>query len=167
MLVAFDRMEGEPDDAWNALIVYRDLGMARTLERVSQLLTVDVGLLRQWAVTWRWTPRIRVWDEQFYALYEQEQKQRFQEMQDRHARLATQLLTLVEQRFRDFTPDHLTPSDVIRWLEIGVRVERQARGAPDLTTQTTQVQQVDVSKLSTEELEQLQRLLDKTHDAAE
>lgn len=51
-----------------------------------------------------------------------------QEMTDRHIKEAMMLQGKVLERLRTLKPNDLNPSDVAKWFDIAVKIERLARG---------------------------------------
>ena len=49
-------------------------------------------------------------------------------MRERHVKMAVALQNLIVQRLQTMSPDELTPSNLIRWFETSVRIERLSRG---------------------------------------
>lgn len=169
---AWDKQEGESDPAWEAFVIYRDLHEARSLVKVADQLGKSNTLIERWSRGKDWVPRVRLFD-----IHEDQEQVRLQfreriKMSVRHANLATALQAKVAERLAAFTPEEvlaLTPKQIADWLEIGVKVERLARGEV-----TERVGHADSqSEMSEHEIEgfladdESSRLLDKAAARAE
>jgi hypothetical protein len=70
MSVPWDRMNGEGEGAYQAFLVYRDLGSDRTQEATRKTLGKRSGYLRvieTWTARWSWAERARAWDSYILA----------------------------------------------------------------------------------------------------
>lgn len=88
-------------------------------------------------------------------------------MARRHARLASAAQSKIVAQLQQLDPARLSPSDVIRWLEVTIRIERQAYGmdlADAAAAASKGPETADVSGLTDEErrarMEQLRRELE-------
>lgn len=62
----FERLPKEPMKAWQAFVMYRDMGFDRTMEGVRLSLTKPSGYLRQlqeWSIRFEWVKRARLYDD--------------------------------------------------------------------------------------------------------
>ena len=55
---AWERQEGETSRAYEAFSAYRDLGSARSLAKVRQLLGKSTGLMERWSAAHAWVDRV-------------------------------------------------------------------------------------------------------------
>ena len=55
---AWERQEGETSRAYEAFSAYRDLGSARSLAKVGQLLGKSTGLMERWSAAHAWVDRV-------------------------------------------------------------------------------------------------------------
>jgi len=127
----WDRQPGETARAWEAFTTYRDDGPARSLRRTADRLGKSHSLIEGWSVRWAWVSRCAAWDEDQERARAVELAQARRDATRRHVDLATAALERVATALEDLDPEALAPSDLIRWLDIAVRVERQALGMPD------------------------------------
>jgi hypothetical protein len=136
----WDRQPQESHKAFAAFTLYRDLAGDRTLQRVAEELRCTGANVRRWASRWNWRYREREWD-----IY---QDQRAQEAQIRERMLmaARQAQTAVSmqniaaaemEKLRTSLDTSepgkrrgLSPSEIAKFLEVGSRIERNARGEP-------------------------------------
>lgn len=163
---AWERQPGESAAAWEAFACYRDLGLSRSIAKVADRLTKSRTLIERWSTAHRWVLRAEAWDREQDRLWRAERHQASREVARRHARLASAAQSKIVAQLQQLDPSRLTPSDVIRWLEVTIRIERQAYGmdATDAASTTKSPETADVSDLTDEErrarMEQLRRELE-------
>jgi hypothetical protein len=163
---AWERQPGESAAAWEAFACYRDLGLSRSIAKVADRLTKSRTLIERWSTAHRWVLRAEAWDREQDRLWRAERHQASREVARRHARLASAAQSKIVAQLQQLDPSRLTPSDVIRWLEVTIRIERQAYGmdATDAISNTKGPETADVSDLTDEErrarMEQLRRELE-------
>lgn len=91
---AYDRLPDESSKAYDAFVVYRDMGVSRTVEKVQASLNKTSGYLRQlyeWSRVYDWTDRAAAWDDHIEAearkLVERDAIRRKADMLKRHAEI--------------------------------------------------------------------------------
>lgn len=165
---AWERQPSESAAAWEAFACYRDLGLSRSIGKVAERLAKSRTLIERWSTTHRWVLRAEAWDREQDRLWRAERQQAGREVARRHARLASAAQSKIVAQLQQLDPARLSPSDVIRWLEVTIRIERQAYGM-DLTDAAAAAaakgpETADVSALTDEErrarMEQLRRELE-------
>ncbi|USK72669.1 hypothetical protein [Peribacillus asahii] len=126
----YERQEGESTKAFEAFSIYRDMGIERSLAKVGQQLEKSTTLLSRWSSKWNWVERVRAFDDEMdrKALIQQEKKRK--DMAKRHANYATVFQQKVLERLQSMNPAELSTSDMIRWFEVSVKIERLSRGEP-------------------------------------
>jgi hypothetical protein len=163
---AWERQPGESAAAWEAFACYRDLGLSRSISKVAGTLRKARTLVERWSTSHQWVIRAEAWDREQDRLWRAERQQASREVARRHARLATAAQAKIVAQLQQLDPSRLSPSDVIRWLEATVRIERQAYGIDLAEAATTNGTPdiPDVSELTDEErrarMEQLRRELE-------
>ncbi|GGL03125.1 hypothetical protein [Streptomyces flaveus] len=165
---AWERQPGESAAAWEAFACYRDLGLSRSIGKVAERLAKSRTLIERWSTAHRWVLRAEAWDREQDRLWRAERQHASREVARRHARLASAAQSKIVAQLQQLDPSRLSPSDVIRWLEVTIRIERQAYGM-DLaevasTARGGSDDAADVSGLTDEErrarMEQLRRELE-------
>ncbi|KPI15699.1 hypothetical protein OK074_2144 [Actinobacteria bacterium OK074] len=165
---AWERQPGESAAAWEAFACYRDLGLSRSIGKAAERLVKSRTLIERWSTAHRWVLRVEAWDREQDRVWRAERYQAARDVARRHARLASAAQSKIVAQLQQLDPSRLSPSDVIRWLEVTIRIERQAYGM-DLTEAAATVgstgpETADVSGLTDEErrarMEQLRRELE-------
>lgn len=132
----YDRLPEETDKAFQAFILYRDMGAQRTQEKVLEALGKTTGYLRQlqeWSGLYRWVERSAAYDAhidtQARKVLEREAIKRRADMLKRHALLGK----VLQQKSAAYLDKHGIDksSDAISAAKIGTEMERKAEGLPE------------------------------------
>ena len=142
----WERQASESRAAFAAFATYRDQVGRRSLRRVAQSVGKTPSVIANWSVQHRWVARCDLWDAELDRVRREATKATVEEMAARHAAMASSLLAKVGWRLLDLKGENLSIDQLLRALELGVRIEREARGlrsadAPTVAiAQQTQVQ---------------------------
>jgi hypothetical protein len=134
---SYERLEGESKKAFEAFVEYRNMGLDRSIAKVGAKLGKSVSLLERWSSKYSWVERAKEYDAEMdrKALLQQEKERK--EMVKRHAKQAMMFQQKVLERIRSLNPNELTPSELIRWFETSVKIERLSRG------ESTEIQSIE------------------------
>jgi hypothetical protein len=124
----WDRIPGESRQAWSAFCAYRDMGPTRSHVKVAQESGKDVTLMHRWSVRWSWVDRSDAWDVEQDRLRQSTMAAELTEMARRQVQIATWLQNAGLAALQALKAETLTPSEMVRLIEAGVRIEAQARG---------------------------------------
>lgn len=133
---AWDRLPGESSKAYHHFCLYRDMGASRSLRKMAKdgVCGAKLGQLERWSSNWRWVERCQKYDD--YLDYQdrlQQEKDR-REMHKRHAKMGMLAQSLAVRKLEKMAnrieqdEERVPPGEAARILDIGVKVERQARG---------------------------------------
>lgn len=172
---AWERQPGESTAAWEGFVCYRDLGLSRSVRKVASTLKKGRSLVERWSDAHQWVLRAEAWDREQDRVWRAERQQATRDVVRRHARLASAAQAKLVAQLQQLDPARLTPGDLIRWLEITIRIERQAYGIDQAealaAAKSGTVDVPDVTELSDEErrarMEQLRRELESRIAAAD
>lgn len=131
----YERQDDETKKAFEAFATYRDLGITRSIREVAQKLNKSVALIGRWSSKYQWVDRAQKYDDEMdrKALLQQEKDRR--DMVKRHAKQSMMFQQKVLERIRGMNPSELSTSDLIRWFETSVKIERLSRGeATDISS---------------------------------
>ncbi len=144
------RQHREPQNAFEAFVVYRDLGGQRSLSTVVKRgqgegdTKARRGWTRsnvnRWSSRWRWVERCRLWDDRQHRIQVDEFDATTRTMARRHSELARLLLRGAYGRLlgmpasedgaraavEPLNLNELTPLDVARFARYGVQIEAAA-----------------------------------------
>ncbi len=166
----WERQFNESRKAFEAFTVYRDMGPSRSQEKVARELGKSAQLMARWSVKWSWVDRVEAWIDEKDRESRLAQSEAVIKMNERHAGLAAVLTGKVIEKLQTVTPkeiEKMTLASVSKLLEIGVKVERQARGeAGEVVSDKIEIEK-NLNHLTTEELLELERIHDVAAERAE
>lgn len=86
--LTYYRLDNEPDEAWEAFILYRDQGLGRTVISVAKQLSKTRQLLYKWAKQYHWKERASLWQREIDGRATKQELLDRQAAQIRHIRIA-------------------------------------------------------------------------------
>jgi hypothetical protein len=129
---AWDRLPNESTKAYAAFVVYRDLGIKRSLRLATDEIygegSLNIRLLEKWSVRHRWVSRVDSYDAQLESTSRQAVEHERIERAKRHARLGLKLQEVGERRLRAKDFRAVSVRDTIQAIRTGVELERRAKG---------------------------------------
>ena len=124
----WERQTGEGDKAWEAFVIYRDLGADRSLRLVAQRLGRSPGYLEELSRTKGWTERVAAWDAELDRQARKAQVAEITKMRKNHAAIAVSMLAKAAKALQSLPAEDLKAVDVSRMVEVASKLERLARG---------------------------------------
>lgn len=124
---------GETSLGFQSFATYRDAGPKRTIASVARQLGRDAGTLRMLSAKYSWVDRALAFDAYLDKRSVEELARGRTQMRQEHADVAVLARTKILTRLKSMNPDELSVRDLAAWLELAVKLERQARGEPDKT----------------------------------
>lgn len=116
----WERQAQETDEAYKAFQAYLESERRKVTEHGPNAL--------RWSSHWSWGFRAFEFDKHVSAVEMQDLIRYRVKMNQRHRRLASAVQAQVVEALQGFNPAHLKPADLVRWLEVSVRIERLASG---------------------------------------
>lgn len=108
-LQPWDRHPGESAKAYEAFVIYRDMGAERTVRKVAESLGKSDTLIVGWSSRHEWVRRVSAWD----SIPGRAVKEAYDAMAERiaaqHERVATKLMQRLETHL-DLLPEGKVPS---------------------------------------------------------
>lgn len=139
-LKPWDRQPGETSKAYQAFSIYRDLGAARSVRRVSEELAKTQTVIKRWSSAYNWVERAAAWDSLPAQATATAYEDMAREIAEQHRRLATKLATRLEQNL-DLLPTGADPS--IKWSTAHSAARQGHAFAADLSKPAaTQAQEI-------------------------
>lgn len=170
----WDRQPGEGAKAYSMFREYLEMGSERSFRKLIQKCNRKPSYLSQvarWSREFGWVYRIQKYEEHLSREADDAKIKLFTDMNERHINEAKHFQKVLLERFQNINPDELTPSDMVRFLDISTKVERIAMGAPSevirqehsgIDGKPIEVSQpYDFSRLSADELRNLLAILDR------
>jgi len=135
------RQENESTKAFHAFMLYRDMGAKeRSLELVRQKLLKTTGYrrhLQNWSSTYQWVARATAYDDHIAEVRRIARERAIEEMTERQAKIgaALQQVGMIhflgdDGQINKQTARDMKEGDAVKAIEVGVKVERTARGEP-------------------------------------
>jgi hypothetical protein len=132
----WDRQPGEGGRAFAAFRIYRDLGpVDRSLALVAQATGKSLTWMKEWSRRNRWVGRAAAWDAENQRLSRAQHTKGLEEMARRQALIGQLAQQRAWQRLTAMTDEDvmaMSPSEAVRLIESGVRIERLSRGESNI-----------------------------------
>ncbi len=122
----------ESRKAFEAFVIYRDMGTSRTLLRVQTEHKKSTSVLK-WSTLYKWVFRCAEYDDHMDRQYLIQQEEDRREMARRHvnlAKLMQQKAYVRLQKIKDEEIDQITPKMIPNYLRTAIDIERMATGEP-------------------------------------
>ncbi len=86
--------------------------------------------LREWSSTHSWLDRAHEYDYYVDSIKREHNEEAIIEMSTRHANYSLQIQEKAIEALKLVKPENIKPLDLIRWLDVAVKIERLSRGLP-------------------------------------
>lgn len=126
----FERLKGETPKAWQAFVVYRDMGYKRSIAKAAREIGITPSLAERWSTKYGWVARVQAYDDYIERLKREKQGKGLLEMEERQAREAMLLQQKGLEMLKQLEPDTASWSDAVKLIIEGAKLERLARGEP-------------------------------------
>lgn len=142
----WEQLDGESFKAYQAFLMYRDLGLSRTLRGTAGHLGKNRKLIEGWSSKNNWVVRARAFDSHVDVSARQKIIDDRIEMLDQHARIARLMTNRVAARLvgdgatEAFNPSELSAKDIPAWIKVAVDVERISRGEATARTEAVEAE---------------------------
>ncbi len=189
----WERQPGEPDKAWLAFRIFRDIGPKRSYDETARRYYAPNeqageahsgrkksragSSIKRWAHEWNWNERAAAFDAYLDREAVAAQAEERREMARRHVKQAKALQFKAIERLANMDPSELGPQDVLRYLVEATKLERLALGEPterveeehkgggvDITVQTAQVIMPVIKGATFEELQAMREQVLRIRD---
>lgn len=131
---AWERQTDETSKAFEAFAVYRDLGVNRSTEQVSQKLSKSIALINRWSSLYDWVVRAAAYDDYIDAearkKLDRDAIKRKASMLQRHAQSGRALQAFGLQHVQT-TKAPAKAADAISAIKAGIEIERKSEGLPE------------------------------------
>lgn len=179
----WERIPGETSREYQKFCAYRDMNSSdkpirkRSLQRLAKELGLSLDHLKKLSTKNDWVSRAAAYDEYLDELAREQNEAEIIKMRKNHALLASQMITKAAKRLLTMPEEEITAADLVRLVDVGVKIERLSRGESTENRQISGEAKVihqgevtvknpmslDLSRLSDEELSNLEQLLEKLH----
>jgi hypothetical protein len=179
----WERIPGETSREYQKFCAYRDMNSSdkpirkRSLQRLAKELGLSLDHLKKLSAKNDWVSRAAAYDEYLDELAREQNEAEIIKMRKNHALLASQMITKAAKRLLTMPEEEITAADLVRLVDVGVKIERLSRGESTENKQISGEAKVihqgevtvknqmnlDLSRLTDEELSELEQLLEKLH----
>ncbi len=128
---------GETALGFHYFTIYRGLGPRRTVAAAARELKVVPETLRALSSRYSWVDRSLAFDAYLDARAVEELAQGRTKMRQEHADIAVLARRKIMDRLQKMNPDEMGARDLATWLDLSVKIERQARGEADKKIEVT------------------------------
>ncbi len=194
----WEQQEGESSTAFTHFVVYRDMRYPkvtktaadkttttdvvmdgtvpyekRSLRKVAAALGMNFRTIARQSETWEWVKRCEAYDAYVDRSIREANEAAIRKMNQEHALLAQQMIRKATRRLLKMPEDQISAAELVRMVDVAVKVERLSRGESTENQAVTHNGEVEVKKdaamdlsgLSNEELDQFEQLLEKINGA--
>lgn len=180
----YERQPGEPDKAWNAFVLYRDLEGKRTLVEASKLYKQKYKVkggkpleqqFGQFSSKYLWRKRVEEWDRILDRRLREQRIHARAEMQRRHIELARSLQGIGALGARQLYAELknrvaggaivLTAKELVALMDSGTKLERLNLGEPDSIQENRHVFDVEKERRTLQKLVENPDLMDALDEA--
>ena len=182
----WERQPGETANTFGYFVIYRDMrypkatdGTAvtdgtvpytkRSLRKVAEITGVDLRQIMRHNEKGSWQKRVEAYDAHVDRTVREANEAAIRKMTQEHALLAQQMIRKATKRLLTIPEDQISAAELVRMVDVAVKVERLSRGESTENQAVTHNGEVevkretglDLSGLSNEELEQFEQLIAK------
>lgn len=126
----WERQKNESTKAYEAFLIFRDLGAGRTFIAVSEKLRKSDGLIRRWAKKYFWQARADAWDKEISEQAVKKASEEYAKMLEMQINLGRMLQAKAAKAIQSMNFENVSikslPS-VVNAINVGVEIERSAR----------------------------------------
>ena len=122
----WDRQKGESARAFEAFLVYLQMGPERSVRAVAQKLSKSYTLAGRWSSTYHWVERCRAWDNYLQQEAKKAAATAVRNMNRRHAQLAAAIQGTAMQALQERGADMVNPNNFAAIVKLAAELERQS-----------------------------------------
>ncbi len=164
----WERQPAETEEAWLAFRAYRD--MPPEERQIRRTAAKAISTLSRWYRDHNWDERVKAHDAVMDKISVEERKKIYERsareiaidhmeiLADLRDIAKTELALFADSMRQQSMPGSIKPRDLVRFVEVGIKMDRLVRGE---TTENVGTTDLDVSKLSLQEVKDLEKLMRK------
>ena len=122
----WDRQKGESARAFEAFLVYLQMGPERSARAVAQKLSKSYTLAGRWSRTYKWVERCRAWDNYLQQEAKKAAATAVRNMNRRHAQMAAAIQGTAMQALQERGADMVNPNNFAAIVKLAAELERQS-----------------------------------------
>lgn len=187
----WERQPGESANTFGYFVIYRDMRYPkaqstgeiitdgsvpyekRSLRKVAAMLGMNFRTIARHNEANEWQRRVEAYDAYIDRTVREANEAAIRKMNTEHALLAQQMIRKATKRLLTIPEDQISAAELVRMVDVAVKVERLSRGEATENQAVTHNGEVevktdtglDLTKLSNEELDSFEQLLTKITDS--
>jgi hypothetical protein len=126
----WDQIGGETSRSFELFAHYRDGGLNRSLRNTAEAFNVSTRLVEKMSSRHSWQKRVRAFDREQDRQRQLENRVAQHAMVERQARLGMLMQQKALDRLQALDSSKLKPTETMRLLDLGIKIERLSRGVP-------------------------------------
>lgn len=124
----WDQQPSESSQSFASFILYRDMGMTRSIAKVAKQVGKGHALLNRWSQRDSWAIRVAAWDRELDREWQLEQKEARRTAAKRNAKIAQAAMAKVVTKLGSMTERDLDANSMSRLMEVASKLERLSLG---------------------------------------
>ena len=126
-IAPWEQQPGESAKAFEAFAIYRDMGVERSVRKVTQRLNKSLTLIGKWSSRYNWPERARAYDRDLDRQAHAQAVRDVRSMTNRHIRIAMQLQAKALEALEQLNVATLSPKMQLAFLAKATEIERMNR----------------------------------------
>ena len=126
-IAPWEQQPGESAKAFEAFAIYRDMGVERSVRKVTQRLNKSLTLIGKWSSRYNWPERARAYDRDLDRQAHAQAVRDVRGMTNRHIRIAMQLQAKALEALEQLNVATLSPKMQLAFLAKATEIERMNR----------------------------------------
>ena len=126
-IAPWEQQPGESAKAFEAFAIYRDMGVERSVRKVTQRLNKSLTLIGKWSSRYNWPERARAYDRDLDRQAHAQAVREVRSMTNRHIRIAMQLQAKALEALEQLNVATLSPKMQLAFLAKATEIERMNR----------------------------------------
>lgn len=126
-IAPWEQQPGESAKAFEAFAIYRDMGVERSVRKVTQRLNKSLTLIGKWSSRYNWPERARAYDRDLDRQAHAQAVRDVRSMTNRHIRIAMQLQAKALEALEQLNVATLSPKMQLAFIAKATEIERMNR----------------------------------------
>lgn len=126
-IAPWEQQPGESAKAFEAFAIYRDMGVERSVRKVTQRLNKSLTLIGKWSSRYNWPERALAYDRDLDRQAHAQAVRDVRSMTNRHIRIAMQLQAKALEALEQLNVATLSPKMQLAFLAKATEIERMNR----------------------------------------
>ena len=123
----WERQEGEGVKAFEAFLIYLNMGTERSQQAVANELSKSRQLLARWSAAYRWVERAAAFDDDVLRRAHAEAVKKARKMSDRHIGIALKMQEKALAALEKMKPEEIDPKNLVAFVREATKLERENR----------------------------------------